>query len=283
MDLADMRFSRVYRYSLARLAQLDRALPSGGRGHRFESCSVYQSRFVRSVCEHVPKSLAEIVIEAGLVPRGEVVRAAQRSDERGVPLIVVLVRELGVDELALVAALRRYTRVVSSDPGSVKQDPDALRELSRDVCRRLRVLPLSLAVFDAGPRVLQLAMADPTDRVALAEVEHLTGCEVQPTLLPLSAVEEMVEHVYRAFVTEVIRRERKPFGEGLTVKTERLARFEPKNPETSTVPYHRVSDEASLELRHSALLELLVDKGVITEDEYEASVRQMMKRREDDS
>jgi hypothetical protein len=125
-------------------------------------------------------------------------------------------------------------------------------------------------------------MADPTDTVALAEVEHITSCDVQPTLLPLSAVEEMVEHTYRAFVTEVMRRERKPFGAGLAVKTERLSRPEPKKPESSTVPYHRLSDEASLELRHKALLGLLVDKKVITEDEYEARVREMMKRHEED-
>ena len=32
----------VYKTTRARLAQLDRALPSGGRGHKFESCIARQ-------------------------------------------------------------------------------------------------------------------------------------------------------------------------------------------------------------------------------------------------
>ena len=36
------RWDSVYSTAHAPVAQLDRALPSGGRGHRFESCRAYQ-------------------------------------------------------------------------------------------------------------------------------------------------------------------------------------------------------------------------------------------------
>ena len=36
------RGDSVYSTAHAPVAQLDRALPSGGRGHRFESCRAYQ-------------------------------------------------------------------------------------------------------------------------------------------------------------------------------------------------------------------------------------------------
>jgi hypothetical protein len=237
----------------------------------------------------VPKSLAEIAIDARLASRATVVAAAQLADQKGIPLVVALVRDHAVDELALVAALRRQARVPLTDPESVKLDGDALREVPRDVCRRLRVLPLALALpqggLEAGPRRLSLAMADPTDAVAVAEVEHLTGCTVEPTLMPLSAVEELVEHGYRSFVTEVMRREPKvPFGAGLAVETQRMPRYEDAAapPQPTTTPFHRLSDDADLALRHQALLKLLVARGVITEDEYEEEVRQSMKRRDGD-
>ncbi len=212
----------------------------------------------------MPKPLAEIVIDAGLAGRSDVVAAAKIADERKLPLIAALVRHGGVDELGLVAAIRKQVRLPVIDPASIQHDPDALRELPREVCRRLRVLPIGVAAYDSGPRILRLAMADPTDPVTLAEVEHVTGCEVEAMLMPLSAIEEMVENSYRAFVTAVMPRE--PAAAS-------------RETSASTTPYHRVSDEADLALRHRALLELLVKKQLISESDYEAEVRALMKRR----
>lgn len=228
----------------------------------------------------MPKPLAEIAIDADLVTREQVTRAADRADETGVPLVVALIRELGVDELALVGAIRRQIRVPLTDPASAKLDPDALRELSRDVCRRLRVLPLSISVYDRGPRLLRVAMADPTDGVAIAELEHLTGCRVEVTLMPLSAIEEMVERGYRAVVTEVLKRQAPVFGSGSGAGTARKLDGDPSDdgPQPATMPFHRLSDEADVGTRLQALLDILLDRGVISDDEYEERIRQLMKR-----
>jgi hypothetical protein len=236
----------------------------------------------------VPKPLAEIAIDAGLASRDQVVEASRRADADGEPLVVALVRRLAVDELALVSAIRRQMRVPLSDPVTVKLDPDALREVARDVCRRLRVLPLSVAVYDKGPRLLRLAMADPTDAVAIAEIEHRTGCRVDVSLMPLSAIEEMVEDGYREFVTEVISR--KPaFGGNLRPARPPVApRSDDDDDPTddggspTTMPYHRLSDEADITIRHRALLELLLEKKLISEDEFEEKVRQLMRRESGD-
>jgi hypothetical protein len=235
----------------------------------------------------VPKPLAEIAIDAGLISRSELVRVAQLADEQGLPLVVALVRSAGVDEVSLVAALRRQARVPSADPAAVEVDPEALRELDRDVCRRLRVLPVSMQVAGNGARSFTVAMADPTDAVAIAEVEHHLGCRIEVILLPLSAVEEMVEQGYRAFVTEVMRRSPGTFGGDLQVSTRPIAedpgqrRGLARKP--TTTPFRRLSDDAELVLQHRALLELLVEKGLLTRDEYEARVRQLMKRRDGES
>jgi hypothetical protein len=243
----------------------------------------------------LPKPLAEIAIDAGLVDRDQVARAAAQADATGVPLIVALVRGQGLDELALVAAVRRQMRVPLSDPAHVQLDPDALREIPRDVCRRLRVLPLSVAVYNRGPRLLRVAMADPTDPVAIAEIEHISGCRIEVTLMPLSAIEEMVEKGYRAFVTEVMQRV--PAGPAKTGKPRSGFELSPattpralvgrggdldEDGAPATMPFHRLSEEAHITLRHQALLDLLVEKNLISEDEYEERVRQLMKQRADE-
>jgi hypothetical protein len=227
------------------------------------------------VYQRVPKPLAEIVIDEDLATVATVDAAAEVSDKKGAPLISALVREFAVDEVALVAALRRHTRTPLLDPNAVSVDPEALQLLPHEVCRRLRVVPLSVADYDTGPRLLRVAMADPTDQVSLAELEHHSGCRVEPSLMTLSAVEEMVETAFRRFVTQVMRRDRPEVAAGSP------AGQPPAPPPPTTQPHHRLSEEAELGLRHRALLSLLITKHLVTEDEYEEEVRQLM-RREDE-
>lgn len=223
----------------------------------------------------MPKPLSEIVLEEGLATAAAVSRAGEAADRAGIPLVVALVRECGIDEVALLAALRRHVRVSVGDPATVAADPDAVREISRDVCQRLTVVPLSVSSYDGRRRSLRLAMADPTDTVTVAEVEHVTGCRVEPVLMTVSAVEEMIEKTYRAFVTEVMRKREPQAVVRMTAKSGGGSGA-PEGP--ATIPYHRLSDEADLELRFRALLQLLLSKQLITEDELEEEVRQLMRR-----
>ena len=149
------------------------------------------------------KTLAEIAIEAGLVTKDNAVKAGRIAAQRQEPLVSVLIRELGVDEVALIGALRKQTRVPLIDPADVEVDPDALRVVSRDVCHRLRVLPLQVGT-EGQTKVLRIAMADPTDASAILELEHITHCEIEVTALPLSAIEELVDKGYKAFSTAVV-------------------------------------------------------------------------------
>ena len=226
----------------------------------------------------MPRPLAEIAVEEGLATVAAVERAAEAAERDGVPLVVALVRTGGIDEVALVAALRRHVRVSLGDPATVAAEPDALRELPRDVCRRLRVVPLGVSSYGGRRRVLRIAMADPTDAVASAEIEHQTGCRLDPVLMTVSAVEELVEKTYRHFVTEVMRRE--PSGPTAEPPTRPAARAGGPDEAPITVPFHRLSDEAELEVRLQALVRLLLEKGVIGEDELEEMVRQLMRRQD---
>ncbi len=255
----------------------------------------------------MPKPLAEIVLEEGLATAASVERAAVAADRDGTPLVCALVRECGIDEVALLAALRRHVRVATGDPATVAPEPEAVRELQRDVCRRQRVAPLSVSSYGGGGgRVLRLAMADPTDAVAVAEVEHVTGCQVEPVLMTVSAVEELVEKTYRALVTEVIKR-----GGGAgelhavasragetgsfelradAADSERAdGRSAPRPPPGGvgrrpgadgpvTIPFHKLSDEADVETRLRALVNVLLARRLVTDDELEDEVRQLMRR-----
>jgi type II secretion system (T2SS) protein E len=206
----------------------------------------------------LPKTLGEIAIDAGLVNKAGAARAGKLSEEKKEPLVVVLVRELGVDELALVGALRKQTRVPLLDPASTSIDAEALRLLSRDICARLRVLPIGVAT-DGTTKVMRIAMADPTDTAAVAELEQLTHCEIDVSALPLSAIEELVDKGYRQVNTAVVSR---------PVPSKVIAPFaESETSVTAQIPMSVLQAPEDLEQRVTALISVLVAKGIVTEAE----------------
>jgi len=233
------------------------------------------------------KTLAEIAIEAGLVTKAGAAKAGRTAEERKEPLVVVLIKELGVNEVALIGALRKQTRVPLLDPAQIQVDPEALRIVPRDACARLRVLPLSLSL-DGKNRVLRVAMADPTDTAAILELEVIANCEIEVTALPLSAIDELVERGYKQFSTAVTRP--KLFGDNLAVTTKQnrpgAPTRQPPQPidgtDTSTevsvtaqIPLSLLVPSPDIEVRFMALCQVLIAKGVITEAELAEALKKL--------
>ena len=216
------------------------------------------------------KTLAEIAIEAGLVTKAGAAKAGRLSDERKLPLVVILIRELGVDEVALIGALRKQTRVPLLDPAHIQVDPEALRLVPRDACARLRVLPIGVNIDDKT-RVLRVAMADPTDTSAILELEVIANCEIEVTALPLSAIDELVEQGYKQFSTAVTRM--RPLDSLTSRPNPAPPVIEPATEQevsvTAQIPLQALMKEGQpdLEARFTALCQLLVTKGVFTHSE----------------
>lgn len=217
----------------------------------------------------MPKTLAEIAIEAGLVNKTNAAKAGRLAEERNVPLVVTLIKDLGVDEVALIGAIRKQTRIPLIDPAGIQIDPEALRMLARDVCARLRVLPLALT-SEGATKILRLAMADPTDTAAVAEVEQLSHCEIVVNALPLSAIDELVVKGYRQINTGVISR---PGGGTMFITSKgKLQNVETESEVsvTAQIPISALQQAVGtddLEARLSALIHVLTAKGLITEAE----------------
>lgn len=232
------------------------------------------------------RTLAEILVEEKLLEAERVAAVERQAHRSGEPLVVAVVELERVNETDVRGALRRHLRAEVLDADTTTPEPEAVREVPHELARRRRVLPLNVDVPAQGPRTLAVAMADPTDRDAIAEVEICTGCRVVPLLSTLSAVDDGIARAYRDLVTAVMKRDgspveapahsrRVPFGGDLVVATaDGIAAG------VGTEPYHSVDDEAPLEMRLRALLDVLHEKGLVTPDEYSAQVRKLLKERE---
>jgi len=223
----------------------------------------------------MPKTLAEIAIEAGLVNKAAVAKAGRLAEERNEPLIVMMIKELGVDEVALLAAFRKQTRVPLVDPKDIQIDPDALRQVPKDLCARHRVLPLALSI-DGASKVLRVAMADPTDTTAVAELESVTNCDIEIVALPLSAIDELVAKGYRSITTAVVGR---PSGGSMFITSRgKIGSVEPESEVsvTAQIPISALQQAVGtddLEARLTALVAVLTAKGLVTEAELSEALR----------
>ena len=231
----------------------------------------------------LPKTLAEIAIDAGLVNKTSAAKAGKMAEEQKEPLVVMLIRELGVDEVQLVGALRKATRVPLVDPADVQIDAEALRLVPREICARLRILPLAVAT-DGPTKVMRVAMADPTDEAAIAELEQLAQCDVEVSALPLSAIEELVAKGYRQINTVVVNRKSSPTvttAKAPVVAATATSFAESETSVTAQIPITELRPPVGgpsvdeIEQRVTALVAVLVAKGLITEADLAEALKRL--------
>jgi Type II secretion system (T2SS), protein E, N-terminal domain len=136
--------------------------------------------------------LGELLIEAGVIDRTQLSQALQHQRTHGGRLGTNLV-ELGIlDEKTLAGVLAKQMSIPSATAAQLDRvDAAALRLLRPETAERLRAVPLR---EDAGR--LWVAMADPTDQMALKELERLVGKPVRAMVAPELLIQYALEKHY---------------------------------------------------------------------------------------
>ena len=106
-------------------------------------------------------------------------REQRTSRER---LCEVLVRQ-GVAPRCVAQALAHQLRLAYADP-PLRPDPAAMQLIDRATARRLRVVPLTVR-----EKLLQVAMVDPLDMVAVDDLQFRTGKRIEPVVAEPQAIE----------------------------------------------------------------------------------------------
>jgi MshEN domain len=205
------------------------------------------------------RTLEDLLLDEQLVDAVGLKHARRHARKNGVSLARAVVEE-GLSDEALAEAVARRLRLPRVELRDEPVDDDALREVPFDLADARRLLPLS--IDRAGKkRVIRVAMADPLDVDAVEEIEMSTGCQVEAVVARAGDVAEAAQRHYRGVITKMIPR--KPFGENAPV----------------TKPNHKIADEAAVELRLQALVDYLVDKGVVDRDALAEAVRRLVKEK----
>ncbi|MCX7808668.1 MAG: hypothetical protein N2515_08670, partial [Deltaproteobacteria bacterium] len=122
---------------------------------------------------------------------------------------------------------------------------------------------LSIPVLlEEKQRTLQVAFANPLDRSSIDTVRQATGLEIRPLVAPLSAVRRAIEREYGAMEETTKRiekcRTRTPLG---NESADELG-------SSATYPLIRYQSSTTLEERLEALIDVLVTKGIFSQEEF---------------
>ena len=123
------------------------------------------------------KRLGEVLVEAGLISEETLHRALkiQVGGIRRLGRILVKMGAITSDQLLETLSAQLQMPIIDPENEFALQ---GRKVLPRYLCRKYEVIPLDYE----GETIVKVAMADPSDAVAIVDIENFTGRVVQPCL-----------------------------------------------------------------------------------------------------
>lgn len=135
-------------------------------------------------------SITEILLEAGVVTAAQIDAALDHQRTTGVRVGESLVDLGAASENDIGWALARQLGFTFLDLTPQALDPELVRSFPEGLLRRLLAVPLM-----RSENVLSVAFGDPTDREAIAELEHVSGMKVVPSVAAPSMIYRVLEQL----------------------------------------------------------------------------------------
>ena len=141
------------------------------------------------------KRLGEILVEEGLIDVYQLQSALAHQKQWGGKLGQILVKLGFLTEEELLGFLSHYFKIPYVNLRKVLIPPSIIKLVPEEVARKYNVLPLAVKE-EIGRKNLYLAMADPTNVVAIDELEFALGMPIRPILASDNMIAEAIEYYY---------------------------------------------------------------------------------------
>src|SRR5437764_1633227 len=136
--------------------------------------------------------LGTLLLERGLVSQEQLDAALKEQQETRKSLGRVLIDQGTVSETDLVATLAARIGLDFVDIGDYPVDPSAVSLISDTLARRFQAIPIAWE-----EERLVVAMADPSNVVAIDDIRTITGADVRTVVATRSAILEAIERHHR--------------------------------------------------------------------------------------
>jgi hypothetical protein len=223
--------------------------------------------------------IGDLLVKAGVITELQLKAALAEQQQWGGKLGDILVRMDFLTEEVLVRALSKQTGIPRADL-SGEADRTALALVPAESAEEFGMVPL--AVNEEG-RVLVVAMSDPLNIHVTDHLRSLTGCRVDALLAGPGAIRHAISRWYRG--EESLRDDAdqasiKIVDNSGSLVAPRKSR-PPAAPATNGVPRNGTAEvlrgveetQRRSVAALKAMVELLIEKGVFSRDEYLARVK----------
>ncbi len=139
----------------------------------------------------VSSRIGDLLLKQGVISSSDLRVATSRLREAGGALTTWIVKLCGISEQELLTVLQEEYHLPVVDPAGLDIPPEVIDVLPALLANKYHVVPVSLSRTS-----LTLAMADPSNLVAINEVKFLTGFDVRAAIAGPGSIERAIERYY---------------------------------------------------------------------------------------
>jgi len=144
----------------------------------------------------MPSRVGDLLLRKGLINQEQLDKATELTHSSGDIIGTCLVKLNAIDEPTLVKTLSEQYGLSSIKLENEKIEPEILSLISQDLATKHHLMPLSF-----NGTVLTIAMADPSDILALNDIKFVTGYDIQVVLAADSEIKSFIEKSYEGNVS----------------------------------------------------------------------------------
>lgn len=137
------------------------------------------------------KNLAELLVSSNLIDLEQLDQARRDQRQNGGRLTTALVRLGFIKNDALVDFLGKQYGLPTIDLSGFEVDPEAIKSLSRQVCEKHMVIPVSKA-----GKVLVVAFSDPSNIYVKDDLALLTRCKIEAVVASETGIIAAIDKYY---------------------------------------------------------------------------------------
>lgn len=135
--------------------------------------------------------LGELLIRKNVISGQQLQKAREEQKKNGERLSVALTRLGYLKEQDLTAFLSNQYGVASINLSEMEIDPDIIELIPQEVAQKHQVVPVN----KSGANLI-VAMADPSNILAIDDLKFLTGYNIEPVVASEGAIQETIERLY---------------------------------------------------------------------------------------
>jgi type IV pilus assembly protein PilB len=139
----------------------------------------------------VSSRIGDLLVKQGMITPAELRVATDRLREAGGALTTHVVKTCGISEADLLAVLQEEYHLPVVDPAALDIAPEVIDVLPALLANKYHIVPVKL-----NRTSLTLAMADPSNLVAINEVKFLTGFDIKAAIAGPLTIERAIERYY---------------------------------------------------------------------------------------